>query len=183
MQKYQEKQNQSSSRKSSPHFGSTPHSELIVMDRNFNVPVQKLFKAFTTAEVLKIWWWPKGLWADNIDLHFREGGKYFINMKGYEKGGGGMTGEFETIIENECIVMTDQFSDENGNPVSAEKAQMPGVWPKLIFITFDFESVDENTSRFKLSQQGIPNELQKDCIQGWTESFDKLENYLNGRKN
>ena len=104
-------------------------------------------------------------------------------MKGYEKGGGGMTGEFETIIENECIVMTDQFSDENGNPISAEKAQMPGVWPKIIFITFDFESVDENTSRFKLSQQGIPNEMQKDCIQGWTESFDKLENYLNGRKN
>lgn len=167
------KDNQTSS-----HKNSTTQSQLLVIEREFNVPVEKLFDAFTNAEALKIWWWPKGLYADSIHINFREGGKYFINMKGFEKGGGGMTGQFEEIIENQRIVMTDQFADENGFPISAQEAQMEGVWPELIYITFDFEGLDEHKSRFTLSQEGIPNEMQKDCTQGWSESFDKLEKYL-----
>lgn len=167
---------------SSVHKNSTSESKLLVIDREFNVPVEKLFDAFTNADALKIWWWPKGLYADSIHINFREGGKYFINMKGYDQGGGGMTGQFEEIIENERIVMTDQFADENGLPISAAEAKMPGAWPELVYITFDFEYVDEHKSFLELSQQGVPNELQKDCIQGWSESFDKLEKYLKVRK-
>ena len=167
----------------SPHKNSTPQSNLLVIKREFNVPIDQLFEAFTTSEALKIWWWPKGLHSDRIDFDFRESGKYFINMKGDHKGGGGMIGQFQEIVKNERIVMTDQFADEEGKAITANEAKIPGIWPKLIYITFDFESVDENTSHFTLSQQGIPNEMQKDCVQGWSESFDKLEKYLNGRKN
>jgi uncharacterized protein YndB with AHSA1/START domain len=164
------------------HKNSTSQANLLEIVREFDVPVEKLFQAFTSAEVLKIWWWPKGLYSDHIDLEFREGGKYFINMKGYERGGGGMTGQFEEIVKNELIVMTDQFADDNGRAISAKEAQMPGAWPELGYITFEFEAIDDNKSGFKLSQEGIPNEMQKDCIQGWSESFDKLREYLEGRK-
>jgi uncharacterized protein YndB with AHSA1/START domain len=163
------------------HKSSTPHSHLLEMERTFDVSVGKLFEAFKTSEALKVWWWPKGLHSDRIDLDFRVAGKYFINMKGFEQGGGGMTGEFEEITENKRIVMMDQFADENGRVISAKEAKMPGVWPERVYITFDFESVDESKSRVKLSQEGIPNESQKDCIQGWSEMFDKLENYLGRR--
>lgn len=163
------------------HRSLSVQSPLLEIEREFNVPVEQLFEAFTTSEAIKSWWWPEGLFTDRVDIDFREGGKYFINMKGYEKGGGGMIGEFEEISKNERIVMTDQFADESGNPISAEKAGMQGVWPGLIYITFDFESVGDTTSRFHLSQEGVPQEMQKDCIRGWSESFDKLESYLNGR--
>lgn len=168
---------------SSVHKNSNPQSKLLEIERTFNVPVNRLFDAFTTTEALRAWWWPKTLFSDHIDLDFREGGRYFINMKGFEGGGGGMTGHYEEIVKNERIVMTDQFADKEGHPISAEKAKMKGVWPKLIYITFEFQSVDENKSSFKLAQEGIPNEMQKDCIQGWSESFDKLETYLVSRNN
>ena len=90
-----------------------------------------------------------------------------------------MTGDFQEIMENERIVMTDQFSDAQGRPISAQEAKMNGVWPTVIYITFDFESVGESTSRFTLSKEGIPNEMQK----GWSESLDKLEVYLSTEKN
>jgi uncharacterized protein YndB with AHSA1/START domain len=153
-----------------------------VIKREFDVPVARLFEAFKTAEALKVWWWPKGLYSDRIDIEFREGGRYFINMKGYDQGGGGMTGRFEEIVENKRLVMTDSFADESGRAISAKEAKIGGEWPEMVYITFDFESVGENASRFTLSQQGIPNEMQKDCIQGWSESFDKLENFLSGRQ-
>jgi uncharacterized protein YndB with AHSA1/START domain len=167
----------------SAHKNSTPQSKLLVIERKFNVPVDQLFNAFTASEALKSWWWPKDLYSDQIEIDFREGGKYFINMKGSDVGSCGMTGEFEEIVQNKRLVMTDQFSDGNGRPISPKEAKMPGEWPELLYITFEFASVDENTSRFTLFHQGIPNEAQEDCIQGWSESFDKLEKYLNARKN
>jgi uncharacterized protein YndB with AHSA1/START domain len=152
------------------------------MTREFNVPVNQLFEAFKSPEAMKAWWWPNTLYADRVDIDFREGGKYFVNMKGYDKGGGGATGKFEEIIPNKRIVMTDYFADENGNAISAKDAKMPGTWPEVVYITFDFESAGENKSRLLFAQEGIPAEVQKDCIQGWSEMLDKLENYLSGQK-
>lgn len=157
----------------------SPLRKLLELEREFHVPVNQLFAAFSSPEALKQWWWwPEGLYSDQIDMDFKEGGDNFINMKGYEKGGGGMTGRFIEIVENERIVMSDQFSDEHGMAISAQEAHMPGLWPELITITFEFEAVDESRSRFKLFQTGIPEELMKDCIQGWSESFNKLREYL-----
>jgi uncharacterized protein YndB with AHSA1/START domain len=164
------------------HKNSTSQAKLLKIDREFNVPLNLLYQAFTSPEALKKWWWPKGLYSDHIDLDFREGGKYFINMKGFEQGGGGMTGQFEEIVKNVRIVMTDQFADEKGRAISAKEAKMTGTWPEVGYITFEFEAVDKNKSRFKLSQEGIPNEMQKECIDGWSQSFDKLQEYLEGRK-
>jgi uncharacterized protein YndB with AHSA1/START domain len=181
MQTKQEKQNRPSMTE-----GSAPDPKLLEIRRDFQVPVVRLFEAFGSAEALKAWWWPDGLHADRIDLQFREGGRYFISMKGQVQGkdvSGGMTGEFEEIVENKRIVMTDSFADERGRAISAQEAGMPGQWPEQISITFEFEAAGNAASRFRLAQQGIPDEMQKDCIQGWSESFDKLERYLTGRKN
>lgn len=166
--------------------GSVPGPKLLEIRREFQVPVARLFEAFASAEALKVWWWPNGLHADPMDFDFREGGRYFINMKGQVQGkdvSGGMTGEFEEIVENERIVMTDSFADDAGSAISAHDAGMSGQWPEEILITFEFEAAGKESSRFHLAQQGIPDEMQKDCIQGWSESFDKLEKYLAARRN
>ena len=152
--------------------------DLIEIEREYNVPVQRLFDAFKSPEAIKAWWWPNGLYTDQVNLDFREGGDYFINMKGSRQSAGGMTGQFEEIVDNKRIVMSDSFADENGHAISAKEANMPGEWPDEIHVTFDFDSVSESKSRVKLSQDGIPPDVQKDCKQGWSEMFDKLEKYL-----
>ncbi|QDK44982.1 hypothetical protein DOM22_07295 [Bdellovibrio sp. ZAP7] len=162
----------------SVHKHSTPQSQLLTLDRAFDVPVEELFKAFTSSEALKAWWWPQGLYADRVDIDFRVGGRVFINMKGYDKGGGGMISTYEEIVDNERIVMTDQFADENGKAITAQEAKMPGEWPEVGYITLDFLAEGADASRLALSQEGVPNELQSDCVQGWMQSFDKLEKYL-----
>jgi len=93
-----------------------------------------------------------------------------------------MTGEFKEIVENERIVMTDSFADDTGRAISAKDAGMPGQWPSEIMITYEFEPAGDTVTRFHLVQQGIPEEMQKDCVQGWSQSFDKLEQYLADRK-
>jgi uncharacterized protein YndB with AHSA1/START domain len=95
------------------HKNSGPQSRLLKIKRKFKVPVSQLFNAFKTPEALKAWWWPRGFHAEHIDLDFCKGGSYFIDMKGYARGGGGMTGQFEEIIENKRIALTDSFTDKN----------------------------------------------------------------------
>lgn len=167
-----------STNRASTHKASSPNSTLLTITRSFDVPVSRLFSAFATAEALRQWWWPEGLHADRIDYDFREGGHYFISMSGFEHGGGGMTGDFEQIIRDERIVMTDEFADKQGKPIAASQAGLPGNWPSTVYITFEFESDTDASSKLLLSQQGIPNEMQADCVKGWSESFDKLEQFL-----
>lgn len=162
----------------SVHKDSTQYAKLLVIERSFKIPVERLFEAFTSSEAIKVWWWPKGLYADRVDLDFREGGTMFINMNGGPQGGGGMVSRFIEIVDDQKIVMTDQFADENGRAITAEEAKMPGEWPTVGYITLEFFRLDPGTSQLVLSQEGVPNELQRDCIQGWTESFDKLDEYL-----
>lgn len=166
----------------SAHKDSTQYAKLLVIERSFRVPVERLYEAFTSSEAIKNWWWPRGLYADRVDLDFREGGTMFINMKGFDRGGGGMVSRFIEIIPDQRIVMTDQFADEEGRAITAEEAKMPGEWPSVGYITFEFFKLDSGTSQLILSQEGIPNEMQRDCIEGWTQSFDKLDEYLNQRR-
>jgi uncharacterized protein YndB with AHSA1/START domain len=166
---------------SSQHKNSTPQSRLLEVTREFEVPVSRLFEAFKTSDAIQKWWWPNGLSVDRINYDFRRGGQFFITMKGSQSGAG-MTGQFEEIIENERIVMSDKFSDAGGRAISAKEAKMPGAWPDTVYITFDFQDAGANKSRVSLSQEGIPNEMQKDCAQGWEQMFDKLEKHLGSRK-
>lgn len=57
------------------HKSSTRNAELLEIDRKFSVPVEKLFNAFTSSDALKLWWWPKGMYADQADVDFRRGGR------------------------------------------------------------------------------------------------------------
>lgn len=58
------------------NFVEPKSSQVIEIDRKFNVPVSQLFGAFTTPDAIKVWWWPKGLYTDRVELNFREGGTY-----------------------------------------------------------------------------------------------------------
>ncbi|MGZ3690476.1 MAG: SRPBCC family protein [Pseudobdellovibrio sp.] len=151
----------------------------IEIRRQFAVSVKKLFQAFTSAEALKAWWWPKDLYADKVNLDFKIGGRYFINMQGSTKGGGaGMTGQFTEIIENRRIVMTDQFANEQGQAITAKEANMAGDWPATATIILEFDDLENDRSQLHLIQNGIPFDVQEDCVKGWEQSFDKLDKYL-----
>ena len=72
------------------------------------------------------------------------------------------------------MVITDNFSDENGNIKPASEYDIPGDWPDELLITFELEEADGAT-KLRLLHEGIPEEMYDDCVKGWNESFDKLE--------
>ena len=146
----------------------------IVINRVFNLPVSVVWLAWTDAEYFKKWWGPRGFTCPSSKMEAKVGGKYLSCMRGPDGKEFWSTGVVKELIPERKLVVTDSFSDDKGNIKPASEYGMPGDWPKELLITVYLEEADGAT-KMKLKHQGIPNEMREDCIKGWNESFDKLE--------
>ncbi len=140
----------------------------------------------------KQWWGPKGFTSpvSRIDLHV--GGEYLSSMRSPEGKDFWSKGVFREIVPPERLVMTDSFADELGNTVPASYYGFDKDFPPELLITVMLQEMDGKTE-LRLSHSGISglDATHRDGMeQGWSESFDKLADYLekeesqlSGRKN
>jgi len=146
----------------------------IIIDRVFDLPVNKVWQAWTEPESFKKWWGPKDFTCPSSSIDFRPGGKYLHCMRSPQGEEFWSTGVYKEIIPYKKQVLTDSFSDAEGNIIPASAYNMPGEWPMELLITVSFEEAGEKT-KMKLQHVGIPDEMYDECIKGWNESLDKLE--------
>ena len=146
----------------------------IVINRVFDLPINKVWRAWTEAEEFKKWWGPKDFTCPSSKMEAKVGGKYLNCMRGPDGKEYWSTGEVKELIPERKLVITDSFSDEKGNITSASDYGMPGNWPKELLITAYFEEADGAT-KMKLRHEGVPAEMREECIKGWNESLDKIE--------
>jgi uncharacterized protein YndB with AHSA1/START domain len=146
----------------------------VVIHRVFDLPVNKVWGALTEPEQIKKWWGPRGFTSPSSTMEARVGGKYLNCMRGPDGKEYWSTGVIKEFNPAKKLVLSDSFSDKNGNIKSASDYGMPGDWPRELQITFQLEEADGAT-KLKLLHEGIPEEMHDDCVKGWNECFDKLE--------
>ncbi len=153
--------------------GAAVQNELVI-HRVFNLPVSKVWRALTEPEEFKKWWGPKGFTCPSSKMEARVGGKYLSCMRGPDGKEYWSTGVVKEFIPEKKLVVTDSFSDSEGSKIPASDYGMPGNWPQELLIHFELEEADGAT-KLRLRHEGIPEEMNDECIKGWNESFDKLE--------
>ncbi len=153
----------------------------ITITRTFNAPRELVWKMFTDPKHLKNWYSPKGFTTPDCKVDFRVGGKTLISMQSPELNQGKKvfsTGTYKEIKPMDRIVVTDSFADEKGNIVPAEHYGMTPGFPLELKVTMLFEDVKSKT-KFTLIHEGHPaGEMFEGAKQGWTQMFDKLDEYL-----
>lgn len=158
----------------------TSHRELVI-ERVFDAPRELAWKAWTEPEQVMRWWGPKGFTSPAAKIDFRMGRKYLFAMRSPEFHEGQVlwsTGVYREIVPLERIVCTDSFADENGNVVPASHYGMIGDFPLEMLVTVTFEEHGGKT-KLTLHHVGIPAGAHREgAHQGWSESFDKLAEYL-----
>lgn len=82
--------------------------------REFNAPVEEVWKAWTESELLDQWWAPKPYKACTKKMDFREGGSWLYYMEGPDGSKTWVKVDFETISPNKSFTAVDYFCDENG---------------------------------------------------------------------
>lgn len=159
------------------------HSNGLTITRVFDAPVEKVWRYWSDPEYFRKWWGPKDFTCPTADIDFRVGGKYHVAMHGpagseWDKDlwSGGI---YEELVPFKKIVVSDGFSDELGNRVSATYYGMPATIPMESRIELSFEQVDGKTKMilYYPSVKGFESEL-KNMTQGWNQSLDKLEENL-----
>ena len=113
---------QTSKSKSSLPFDNTPS---ISIERIFDAPLERVWRAWTEPEMIKQWWGPAGFSAPTVKMNFKVGGQYTFSMIGPEGVLTWSSGIYEKIIPLKKIVCTDYFSDEFGKAKRQSHAAQP----------------------------------------------------------
>ena len=147
----------------------------IVIERSLDAPRERVWKALTEPERVKLWWGPEHFSAPVIQIDLRVGGKYLYCMRSPEGEDFWDTGEFREIIPMEKIVYVDSFADEHGNKVPATYYNMSAEIPMETTVTMTLEDLGGKRTRLTLCHSGMPAGEMLDMTEaGWKTSLDKL---------
>lgn len=156
----------------------------IVIERVFDAPKELVWKAWTDPEMVKKWWGPKDFTAPNIKSDFKVGGKYLYCMRGpansqFDKDMYS-AGVYKEIVLQEKIVVSDYFSDENGNKIDPVTFGLPKDMPAEMDVTVRFEDLGNNKTKLSIEYQRPASDAAFNAMKnsgmevGWNQSLDKL---------
>ncbi len=95
----------------------------ITVIREFDAPVEKVWRAWTERDLLDQWWAPKPWKANTISINFKPGGRWLYYMEGPDGTRHYCKVDYESITPNKSFSGLDAFCDEQGN-TSTEFPQM-----------------------------------------------------------
>jgi uncharacterized protein YndB with AHSA1/START domain len=149
------------------------HKKLTI-DRNFNAPIDRVWEAFTTPEMLAKWWSPAGMTNYHASADVRQGGEFrycFESSEGVKYWGKGV---YQSIIEPTYLSYIDYFTDADGTPVPPSHYGIPGdeIIPTLV--EFAFAEKGEKTSMRITGDNPFDASMTEEMTKSWNSMFDKL---------
>jgi PhnB protein len=98
--------------------------------REFDAPLEQVWRAWTESELLDQWWAPKPWKARTKSMDFREGGSWLYCMEGPEgEESPWCRADYKTIDAQKSFTIVDAFCDENGN----DNSDTPNMHWKNVF--------------------------------------------------
>lgn len=127
-----------------------------------------VFGAFSAADELAKWWGPTGFTTPSLDFKPRVGDGYRIEMQPADGDSFYVTGEFREVDPPVRLVFTFVYEDPDPNDVET-------------LVELSFRDLGESTE-IAFTQGLFKNQARLELHRnGWTDSFDKLEQLISGR--
>ena len=140
----------------------------LVLTRIIDAPREKVFKAWTDAELLKQWFAPLPYTTPHAELDVRVGGANLIVMRGPDGNEFPNRGVYLDVVENERIVVTDAFK-RPGSP--SEKPFM------TVILTFEDHGGKTRYTALVRHWTAADREAHEKMgfHEGWGKCTDQLE--------
>lgn len=148
----------------------------LAIERTFDAPIEKVWAAFTTPDLLAKWFAPEGMSNTLAIADVQEGGVFRYCFKSDENDavfyGRGVYQKIESMT---VLSYLDSFTDAEGNDVPASHYGMDGDDIKESLVSFAFEDIDGKTKMtVRMDVDGYEN-IAEEMTSGWNSMFDKLE--------
>ena len=137
--------------------------------REFDAPVEKVWRAWTERELLDQWWAPRPWKAVTQSMNFREGGTWLYYMEGPDGSRHYCRADYSSVVPNKSYKGLDAFCDEKGN-INTDFPRMN--WQ------VDFKKADDATRvEVEISFASV-EDLEKIIEMGFKEGFAAAHNNL-----
>ncbi len=162
-------------------MSTSPNKQDIVITREYDYPVQLVWKAWTDPTLVTKWWGPTNYTSPRCEIDLREGGRYVFCMRAPDTHGGlesYSAGVYKKIVPMERLEFTSYLSDRDGNAIDPVQADVPSDFPRNIDFVIEFIAKGERTE-LKITEYGwTVGEMLKYAILGMNQSLDKLATNL-----
>ncbi len=145
----------------------------LIAVRKFNAPVEKIWRAWSDAEILCQWWAPQPYTCTIDFMNFKEGGYWIYNMIGPEGDVYRGRMDYLKIEEFVRIEAEDYFCDEKGE----KSGDIP---PMQLTATFESDgriTTVTSTTTFA-SPEAFKQMAEMGAAEGWDLAFNQLEELL-----
>lgn len=165
---------------------NSSNKDIFVINRSFDAPIDLMFELWTDPNHFSKWLAPTGFTMNFIEADISEGGTSFYSM----------ANEFFTMYGKvkylevrrpDRVVYTQQFADADGN---ISRHPMAPTWPETMLTTVTFTEEGSKQTRVTVSWEVFGSATIEEVeaflaqrggmTQGWTGSFDKLDEYISG---
>lgn len=149
----------------------------ILVSREFNAPLAKVWRAYTESELLDQWWGPSPWRAETKFMNFTPGGFWLYAMVGPEDQRHWARMNYISISHHSNFEIEDSFCDENGTI----NTELPVSKGKNVF------TQTENGTRveFKMiypTEADIQTIVEMGFEQGISICFDQLDELFKNNK-
>jgi uncharacterized protein YndB with AHSA1/START domain len=147
----------------------------LMVTRTFDAAVEKVFNAWSAADLVKKWWQPNGFTTPIANMDFREGGKSLVCMRTPDGHDMYNTWTYSKIVPNERIEFVLNFSDKDGNKLDPAKIGMPPGIPADVRHVITFKSVGDNKTEMTVTEYGYgSDQIVEMSKAGLIQCLDKM---------
>lgn len=145
----------------------------LVLTRILNAPREKVYQAWTNAEIMKKWFAPKPWSTPFVQLDVRAGGANVITMRSPEGQDFPNSGVYLEVVPNEKLVFTDAYT----------KAWEPSQKP-FMTVVLTFEDAGPGKTRYTArvvhwSEADRETHEKMGFHTGWGQCATQLEEVVN----
>lgn len=141
---------------------------VVHLNRIYDVSVDRMYRAWTTAEALGRWFGPEGVTVANVRVDLKVGGVMTLDMIMSDGNQTTLKTVYREIVPNQRLVFTWQWlspSCEGSKEVDGET-----------LVTVEFNELTDNRTEVSILHEGLPTESARDShANGWNGCLDSLQ--------
>lgn len=154
-------------------YSKNPAARQMFVTRQFDSPVDLVWKAWTRGDILDEWWAPRPWKTNTVRMDFRNGGHWLYYMEGPDGSRHYCRADYNNIVEGKSFEGYDGFCDEKG----VLNLQMPRTLWKV-----SFTEAEGKTQVIAELTYGTQSDLEKIIEMGFEQGFamahDNLDELL-----
>ena len=151
----------------------------LVVTRVFDVPVERVWQAWTDPEQVMRWWGPEGFTSPVARMDVREGGTSLVAMRSPDGQDIYTAWTYRTIVPMQRLEFILNFTDKDGKKVDPATIGLPADLQKEVRHVITFKAVGDTRTEMTVTEKGYTSDQVLEMSKaGLEQSLDKMAESL-----